>query len=285
MNGSLYNLLVIFFLCFSCFLAGWLTAVYILPGKLLQTNQGTFEAVSQIVEKDDSFRSDKQYLSEKQREEDKKNEKVKKFLPFFEEMVGNIVILFDPYKIDSAVRKNTHLEEIGKFYIKSETKVQIPLKISKMQQENLKYQSEKDRSQDLNTQGELPSPFLSKEDTSKSSTEVRQNEKVEDLQKLQAEYDKKNKDQLLRILEDQKFFTMDGKFSFLANAFSKRDKALEYVENIRNKYPLWSFLIKVHKDHTRVYLGPFKSREKALEFKKIVPFPPFSLDFLEEVSL
>ena len=107
------------------------------------------------------------------------------------------------------------------------------------------------------------------------------------LQTLQKTYDKKNKEQLLLIEKEQKFFKINGKFSFMINVFSEEDKAFEFVKQMKKQYPLWSFLLKIHRDHIRVYLGPFSSKELANEFKNSIPKPhPFSsLEFLEEVSL
>ena len=102
----------------------------------------------------------------------------------------------------------------------------------------------------------------------------------------QAKYDKANREQLSAILESQNNFTMKGRFGFLINIFSNEEEAEEYVKKMKADYPLLSFLIKIHSNHIRIYLGPISSKEKALEFRKKIPQPqPFSLDFLEEVSL
>ena len=89
------------------------------------------------------------------------------------------------------------------------------------------------------------------------------------------------------IETNQKFFKTNGKFSFMVNVFSDQDKAFNFIKEMKKQYPLWSFLLKIQKDHIRVYLGPFPSKELAEEFKKSIPHPtPFSsLEFLEEVSL
>ena len=73
----------------------------------------------------------------------------------------------------------------------------------------------------------------------------------------------------------------------MVNVFSSQEKVSKYVNQMKKQYPMWSFLIKAHKDHIRVYVGPFPSKKLAEEFKKALPRPsPFSsLDFLEEVSL
>ena len=52
--SRLYNLLFIFFLCFSCFLAGWLTAIYILPGNLSQKNLQELKTNVQNTEQTDT---------------------------------------------------------------------------------------------------------------------------------------------------------------------------------------------------------------------------------------
>ena len=107
------------------------------------------------------------------------------------------------------------------------------------------------------------------------------------LQKVQKAYDKKNKEQLFSIENQQEFFKPSGKFSFLVNVFSKEEKAFEYIEKMKKEYPFWSFLLKSHGDHIRIYLGPFVSKKEALKFKKELPLPyPFSsLEYLEEVGL
>lgn len=285
---SFYNLSLIFLLCFSCFLAGWLTAVYVLPGNLSQRNLQELKMGFQTGNQADTFLpSNENNLSTEELEKKTTDiGKVKKELPFFEEMKNNILLLLDPYKIDSVVKKNTHLEQKDNFYIKDKTRTQIPLKIQQPLSTVPKDQNNKNPSQDFNKQEGLSDPLLQESAPTESPSKIKEQKEIETLQKLQAKYDEKNREQLFQILEDQKFFIMEGKFSFLANVFSDQEKALNYVKDMKEKYPLWSFLIKAHKDHTRIYLGPFESKEKALEFKKMIPSPsPFSMDFLEEVSL
>ena len=106
-------------------------------------------------------------------------------------------------------------------------------------------------------------------------------------QEIQKKYDEKNKEQLLSIENQQDLFKSSGQFSFLVNVFSDEEKAFEYIKKIKQKYPFWSFLLKVHGDHIRIYLGPFNSKKEALDFKKDLPMPyPFSsLEYLEKVGL
>lgn len=283
MSWAFHNLLFIFFLCFSCFLAGWLTAVYILPGNLSQRVSQTLKTDLQSVDKEDSLNPrEKKRLEEKS--EEKELKKTTAPLSFLKEMMDNLKVLFDPYKMDSVLKENTHLKENNRSYIKNKTQTQIPLKTP--HQAVLKSQSKEKSSQDLNKQGKSLGPLLLESNTLEPPPTAEKSQEMEDLKKLQLAYDEKNKEQLLQILKDQKFFSLEGKFSFLINVFSERDKALDYIKDMKDKYPLWSFLIKVHKDHVRIYLGPFQSRERALEFKAQIPPPsPFSLDFLEEVSL
>ena len=106
------------------------------------------------------------------------------------------------------------------------------------------------------------------------------------LQKLQREYKQKNQQQLAAIEAKQKFFKPDGQLSFFINAFTDGEKAKKYVQGLKSQYPLWSVLLKPHQDHTRVYIGPFRSRKLAEEFKRLwLETPDFESAFLEEISL
>lgn len=278
--SRLYNLLFVFCLCFSCFLAGWLTAIYILPGNLSQKNLQELKMNVQNTEQTDSSLDSNEQNPPIKISEKKSGDTA---IPFFEEMKNNIMLLFDPYKIDSVVKKHTHLEKEGNpnSPFKKKTHTQIPLKIQQPARvNNIK------PSQNFNKPEKPAKPASPELAPPENHPQTQQEKETEGLQKLQAKYDEKNREQLLQILEGQKFFTLAGKFSFLVNVFSEEEKALKYVKNMKKQYPLWSFLIKAHKDHIRIYLGPFESKEKALEFKKIIPPPtPFSQDFLEEASL
>ncbi len=182
---------------------------------------------------------------------------------FFTEMKDNILFLFDPYKMDSFIK--------GTSSIKGENSPFKPRPVKLAPIKNLPPPQKKMDPAPAVLNPSLPPP-----------------EKMENFewQKLQEEYDKKNRAQLIKIAGNQKFFTIDGKFSFLIDVFSEQEKALDYIQEMKKFYPLWSFLIKAHSGHVRVYLGPFPSKQKALEFKKSIPEPsPFSQIFLEEVSL
>ena len=272
------SLLFIFFLCFSSFILGWFVAIYIVPGDLLQ---------KKVMEKSQSIHS---FVGSDKKNPLTKNEakraeiETNKTIPFFEEMRDNILLLFDPYKMDSLMRKNTYLEEKGN-YIKDKKKILVktPFPFSA----TLNDKNNKDSSQKMN-QPKASSDSSSLEEIAPLEPHFKTREEQNDeiLQKLQAKYDEKNREQLLQILGDQKFFIMEGKFSFLINVFSEEEKALDYVKKMKEDYPVWSFLIKAYKDHIRIYLGPFKSKGKALEFKKMISQPsPFSQEFLEEISL
>ena len=199
-------------------------------------------------------------------------EESSKDLPFFEEMKENILTLFDPYKMDALSKKDTSLGKNSSFIKKSPDSVQI-------KSEALP-ESEKDKKIE-----ELPN--LTEEEPETDLTEEKEKNLNPELQKIQEDYDKKNMEQLLIIEKAQKFFKSDGNFSFLLNVFSTQDKAFEYVENMKEQYPMWSFFMKAHEDHIRIYLGPFPARELALEFKNALPVPNSfsSLEFLEEVGL
>ncbi len=286
-----YSLLFIFFLCSCCFLAGWLTAVYILPGALFQADSQKFDIHGQPGNQPNSLvKSSKGHLSETGLKE---NETGKKIIPFFEEMRSNILLLFDPYRMDSTMKKNTYFEKKEASFIKNGADKQIPIKIQEPVQSVVKKEavlkngSNKDSHHSLQVQTDEKK--MDNGDSSlsgKASSETKKDEETLALQKLQEGYDKKNREQLVKIVGNQKFFTMDGKFSFLINVFFEQDKALDYVKDMKSKHPLWSFLIKGHRDHIRIYLGPFQTKEKALEFKEIIASPSlFSQAYLEEVSL
>ena len=184
-----------------------------------------------------------------------------------EQIKSKMLFLFDLDELDKATKKNTLLET-NKGYIQSES---IDLK----QKENL-----------------LKNPALDLEAKAKSFPETLPEEEhfpimaplSPQLKKIREDFFKKNKEQLLAIESQQKFFKSNGKYSFLVNVFSTQDEALEYFGKIKERYPLWSFLMKAYTDHIRIYLGPFASKELALEFKNNLSVP-YSLDYLEEVSL
>ena len=268
----LFNLLLVFFLCFSSFLLGWTTAVYILPGGLMakDTSSGDIQAdlekrqkdsVSKLLKPDNKSKADKD-------------------IPFFEEMKKNILILFDPYQMDSALIEGTLLKNQNSYIKKSATGV-----TTKDFENNKKV---KDKSYDKLARSAAP-VALPHDDSLQAGVPFigEKNKEIQlQLKEAKAKYDKRNREQLTAILDSQNIFKMEGKFSFLVNVFSDEEEALSYVKKMKMDYPLWSFLIKVHSDHIRIYLGPIVSRSKALEFKKTIPQPePFSLDFLEEISL
>ena len=249
MKLSAFAFTAIFTLSFVCFLLGWLFAVFILPGQKLQ-HLAEVKHSKQLSSKDSAKTQDQNQL-------------------FLEEIKNNILLLFDPYKMDILVKKDTKLEQESSF-IKKPDPVSVKKNInpySLIPRTNLKIIEEKKEHSALAE----PAP---QESNSK-------------LHSIQADYDKKNKSQLILIEEEQRFFKSNGKFSFMVNVFSDQQKAFNYINQMKKQYPMWSFLLKAQKDHVRVYLGPFSSKELAVEFKKSIPKPsPFSsLDFLEEVSL
>ena len=215
--------------------------------------------------------------------------------PLYKEMRDNMLVLFDPYAMDQLHRKDTVLNQKNSYIHKDKKTIQLKKSLQKstteadnkktsllvnsplLKRKGLQDSSSKQNSSDL---------LLKKEKTSLMK-------KFEDihldpfLQKLQKSYNEKNREQLLSIEKQQKFFKSSGKFSFLVNVFSEEEKAFEYIEKIKKEYPFWSLLLKAHGDHIRIYLGPFVSKESAMEFKKELPLPyPFSsLDYLEKVGL
>ena len=280
-----YLLVFVFFLCFGSFLAGWLTAVFILPGNFSQINPLPLKAgqsgnnqasANQIQLKDEKQASSHKRNSVSNKSSGQKNRK--ETFSFFEEMKKNIGLLFDPYKMDSMIKADTFLNEKDS-PIRNQN-IQIPLKA---QPGRKSFSENKNPSKTFQQKEDMPYP-PTPESSSLGPESKTQETRSPTLKKVQEEFDKKNHEQFLKISENQKFFAIDGKFSFLVNAFSEQKKALEYVKDIKRKHPNWSFFIKVHEDHTRIYLGPFPTEEKAMEFKQAMP-PSLSPDFLEEVSL
>lgn len=273
-NFGWKSLIFIFLLCFGSFLAGWLTAVFILPrslppAELSGTDPETME-LSKALE----------IPSSPKEQETKPPTDTEKSLPFFEEMKDNIILLFNPYKMDSLIKKNTYLDKNTDGPIKTQKAKAISLKVPSFDKKN------KNSTPKSNIQ--KPSSYSSLQKLVPLGSRPKKAEDREEsvLKKLQKEYDKKNREQFAKIPKDQQFFLINGKFSFLVNVFSEQKPALTYIQSIKEIYPMWSFFIKAYKDHIRVYLGPFASKEKAMEFKKSAPQPlSFTMDFLEEVSL
>lgn len=254
-KGQIFSFLFVFFLCFASFIAGWLLAVWWLPG------------IGHFVEKKPST-VERPLFDEK--EEDGDDEQI----PFFEKLKDHVLFLFDPYKMDSYLRKNTHLEK-GEGPIKKEERRQIFLKKRLFEPSRKAEESLPQNVKDF----ELSPPEGTElgKDLEKKAPSF--------LEQIQIEYDEKNKKQFQAIPKEQNIFARDGNFSFLINVFSEKKKAEDYFEEVKEKYPLWSFFLKAHKDHVRIYLGPFSSRQKALEFKQTQALPVlFSLEFIEEVS-
>ena len=225
-----------------------------------------------------SFKSNEKTFVAK--EVSKKVEAEKKPFLFFEEMRDNIMILFNPYKMDSLLKQNTYLNKKSNSYTKGLSLKNIPIKIQLLEKKVLNHKdlSQKSNKEELSDSSVLESVPIETRPKTKKQTEL------ELLQKRQGKYDEQNREQLLQILGNQKFFFLEGKFSFLMNVFSEEEEALDYAKEMKEKHPFWSFLIKAHKDHIRIYLGPFKTKEKALEFKEMT-HSSVSQDFLEEVSL
>ena len=95
-----------------------------------------------------------------------------------------------------------------------------------------------------------------------------------------------NQQEFLKIKDRQSFFKIEGKYSFLINVFSTEKSTFEYIKNLKNRFPFWSFFIRSDRNHLRVYLGPFQTKKQALEFIKNIPSPsPFPNYFLEEESI
>ena len=114
----------------------------------------------------------------------------------------------------------------------------------------------------------------------------RAEKKPEGFEARQADYDAMNREQLLLISGEQRIFALRGQYSFLINAFSREEKALKYIKSLKERFPLWSFLIKAKKQKLKIYIGPFETEKSASEFIKALPDPsPFPGYFLETMPL
>ena len=104
--------------------------------------------------------------------------------------------------------------------------------------------------------------------------------------KRKKKFDKLNRKAFSRIKNRQNVFNERGQFSFLINVFSKEDEAVEYVQKLRGRFPLWGFFLKPDRQNLRVYLGPFPTKDRAADFIKALPDPkPFPNYFLEAEGL
>lgn len=271
----------VFFLCFGSFLAGWLTALFILPGK--KGLEGGPPAKIQHKKNLSVYKSD--HMPNHTAESSTVAE-----IPFFEELRDNIMLLFDPYKMDSLMRKNTFLEDQGgpikDHSVQKQGRPPVILKKQRTEKGEWSGEQLKNPPQTFYRDERASLPSIPEPVPDEAPLAEGNEIALSPLKKLQQEYDKKNREQFARLSSGKKVFSVDGKFSFLVNVFSEQDEAMEFFSKMKSQYPSWSFFLKVHKDHIRVYLGPFSSKEKAMEFKKSQPHPlPFSQDFLEEVSL
>ena len=123
-----------------------------------------------------------------------------------------------------------------------------------------------------------PPPLAKKAEEKRplSGSELKRKEKL----------DKLNRKAFERIKNRQNVFNARGRFSFLINVFSKEKEAVEYVQKLRGRFPLWGFFLKPDRQNFRVYLGPFLSKERAGDFIKTFPDPkPFPNYFLEMEGL
>ena len=104
--------------------------------------------------------------------------------------------------------------------------------------------------------------------------------------KRKEKFDKLNHKAFERIKNRQNVFNVRGRFSFLINVFSKEKEAVEYVQKLRGRFPLWGFFLKPDRQNLRVYLGPFLTKDRAGDFIKTLPDPkPFPNYFLEMEGL
>lgn len=323
MKRKFLFLSVLFGLSFMSFILGWLFAVSVFPGRIPELSLppgggNQFKGFPTSPQETPSSSIDQKASPNKasQKEAGSKKE------PFinsslFKEMRDSVLLLFNPYAIGGLDKKDTILNDSSPYIHKSKKTVQLKADLKSVPESDLE-SDKKSLSASLSS-STSPQALLKKTDSAlvsapnKSKTKLSQPEllrpkksdsflkqKISALEasfnsiqfkpfvpKIQQVYDEKNKEQLLSIEKQQDFFKSNGKFSFLVNVFSEEDKALEYIKKIKEEYPLWSFLLKAHGDHIRIYLGPFTSKKSADSFKKGLPVPyPFpSLEYLEEVGL
>lgn len=95
-----------------------------------------------------------------------------------------------------------------------------------------------------------------------------------------------NREEFIKTKGDQKDFFIDGRYSLLINVLSAEKSARDYVKSLKSRFPLWNFFIKPDSPQLRIYLGPFKTKNEAIQFIEKFPTPsPFPNYFLEEEGL
>ena len=291
---SFRGFLFVFFLSFSSFLLGWFSALHVAP-KTVLSNDTKYKNTDQL--KVNSFtKSNNKNLLKNQKN------KMEQYISFFKDLRDSVVFLFNPSETNNLVKNSDHFKKKKQIEKKQSSAVpivkssspprekiaNIPIGIEKSKlyrrEKNGKLKPDQYNKKTLDDkQGHSlqDNPFISKEESVFESPSQKKEENY-----TKSKYYKNNLEQLIRILGSQNFFTRDGQFSFLINAFSEEDEALDYVKSMKKNHPLWSFLLKDHGNHIRIYLGPFKSKQKAFEFQENIPDSVyFFRDFLEEVSL
>lgn len=256
---GLYRLVLFFILSFACFVAGFFLGQNYDPSQGLQWSWQQTEDIEQdackIVNGEIDFEACKK-LRESKADKDGSN------------------LLRDSNKkfgASAEISNESHTNSLGdiEYYRNKEFLKKLEEKTkNQMKQENM---------------------FVKHEDIDKplqEKLEEKTNKKKQELDQKNKEYNKVNRARLLSISKQQTDFVLNGEYSFLVNVFSGEKKALEYIEKLQNKYPLWNFFIKLHKGNIKIYLGPFTSREKALNFMRLAPTPPpFPNYFLEQQAL
>lgn len=322
MKRKFLFLSVLFGLSFMSFILGWLFAVSVFPGRIPELSlspggENQLKGSPTSPQTAPSSSIDQKVSPNKASQKEQSNQKQAggEKEPFinsslFKEMRNNILLLFNPYAVIGGLdKKDMILNDNSPYIHKSKKTVQLKnlkadLKsvpdsdlesnkksLSAPLSSSTSPQAAPNRSKAKLSQPELLQPKKSnpffKQKTSALEESFNSIQFKPFVPKIQQVYDEKNKEQLLSIEKQQDFFKSNGKFSFLVNVFSEEDKALEYIKKMKEEYPLWSFLLKAHGDHIRIYLGPFTSKKSADSFKKGLPVPyPFpSLEYLEEVGL
>ena len=264
------SLLLIFACSFVSFLLGWFCAVFMLSGSSGLFGKGLLSdtPLSQNQELEEGSLA--QDPAEITAPEDTR--------PFLEQIKNNMLFLFDPYQWDQASTKNTLLENQKGYIHKKPQNIELKNPAQQALNKNPSLTPLKPK-KTSSTKEELLALMEAEKASGPPLAPLSPK-----LKAVQEDFLKKNKAHLLAIENQQKFFKSDGKYSFLVNVFSTQEEALKYFIDRKERYPLWNFLVKAYPDHIRIYLGPFPSKELAMEFKNNLS-APYSLDYLEEVSL
>lgn len=146
------------------------------------------------------------------------------------------------------------------------------------------------KEEELKVKTPVPPDFISQKDTVKADRGVVAQIKQEQTKPsafliLKEKHQLFNRQQFAEIKDRQGFFNENGRYSFLINVFLNEVPVWDHINNLKKRFPLWSFFITSDKSHYRIYLGPFQTKKQALDFIQNLSAPsPFPNYFLEEKS-